>query len=1260
MSNNNINNGSAAAAAAVAQSSLSFTFADDEQSIVDDGHPAATAKAVVKVATGSADDCINDATPILSEGASSSIAASESRLDSCTPTQVNISKRGADDVYPYPLAMAATTNSRKMILGRGASPVVAMMEDEKHPSHDTNNNNDSNNKMQNRVSPIDKIYTQEDNSPEMSELTFVNSPGRIQKRSSALAPDSSKSSKLNDKQQAAMDNFLKAQLSGNPISKEMRWKELVRAMKENDSNSSVRSGTTTPSFRRSNSGGGANNTGSKRKGYSSSNRSCSSNKSLSSSGKDDILGLLKIGGNASDVISIESGLTSEGVHTQKGDTINDWDSTGQWKSTPNPSPTKGGNDFNVLGEIGIEADEHKGSLRYRTMTPPNVPLLKDDNLPLVSPLSVDGSFDEEEEVKGTTELGLLNPDDDAAKEDGEQQRKGARSTDKEKSPCFFNLGASFVDNTKHLWNEPSLSMEVAATFSDDNGESISLNEKQQNTSTSSPTLLPMPRRSLSPIVRAVKSPKILTKEVPLSIGTSCDDTAGISQSSISLVAQSIEGDVVLFDDVEESQQQSPQLSKEEDNDIMFEASFPPEAALSEQPPTVQQLSEAIQLTRTEELPQPKQKGSSKRRGKASLEEQILNVLQQQPESHVVVEEEQFDNEEEEIYARGSPILSSAGTTKSKKKKSGTVGSATSSLVSAQDILKELRSSTPCTFQSGNSLTNSSLNGTNTPLGSISERLAALEESLEASPKLGEAQEEKTARVTSQSPPEEIAKKSNSRSTVLPPSRRDVPRPNRINRRASSEPTRLTPQNLPTPDSLTRNAADTSFDSCSPTISGEIQDIATKEAHIAELLESKIDASSQEQQYYQVMGMEKDNEPAPPHKGFFPRTLPAQSTNPFDTYPSTNQFDSPPRPKFAETSEEPFEAQSSPIPVERSGETAESQHNVFDISIEPYDDDADKLTVTTSSISVRDVAPPSSLPPRRERLPPHHPSPSSSLVLPPSKQDSVFRSNVSPPSPQTTSSSRSSPSVDEIRETISQLKENGVGGVGKPTSTLIRSEKTGRYIIRDVDDDKFATMHHPNMNDDEEQQVEKVVYLNQQQEEEEEEEEMVLTVKQRIAKLSTSSSNIKRSATVEVSKSRSDESNLERSSQQPVKEEELRYNPLQHLNEATIMDDDAVDAAVLAATEDISLASSTASEEEDEEDIFVIRKPQQGQAQWGEHWSAFETSDKVAQDDDFDIQPSDSWGDWDDNDDDQGWGFPATKHPEKWGDSSWDTCLLEIK
>ena len=169
----------------------------------------------------------------------------------------------------------------------------------------------------------------------------------------------------------------------------------------------------------------------------------------------------------------------------------------------------------------------------------------------------------------------------------------------------------------------------------------------------------------------------------------------------------------------------------------------------------------------------------------------------------------------------------------------------------------------------------------------------------------------------------------------------------------------------------------------------------------------------------------------------------------------------------------------------------------------------------------------------------------------------------------------------------------------------------------------------------------------------------MTVKQRIAKLSTSSSNIKRSATVEVSK-RSDESNLERSSQQPVKEEELRYNPLQHLNEATIMDDDAVDAAVLAATEDISLASSTASEEEDEEDIFVIRKPQQGQAQWGEHWSAFETSDKVAQDDDFDIQPSDSWGDWDDNDDDQGWGFPATKHPEKWGDSSWDTCLLEIK
>ena len=45
-------------------------------------------------------------------------------------------------------------------------------------------------------------------------------------------------------------------------------------------------------------------------------------------------------------------------------------------------------------------------------------------------------------------------------------------------------------------------------------------------------------------------------------------------------------------------------------------------------------------------------------------------------------------------------------------------------------------------------------------------------------------------------------------------------------------------------------------------------------------------------------------------------------------------------------------------------------------------------------------------------------------------------------------------IDEIRASITKLKHDGVGGVGKATSTLVRNQETGRYVIRDVGDDQF--------------------------------------------------------------------------------------------------------------------------------------------------------------------------------------------------------------
>jgi len=45
-------------------------------------------------------------------------------------------------------------------------------------------------------------------------------------------------------------------------------------------------------------------------------------------------------------------------------------------------------------------------------------------------------------------------------------------------------------------------------------------------------------------------------------------------------------------------------------------------------------------------------------------------------------------------------------------------------------------------------------------------------------------------------------------------------------------------------------------------------------------------------------------------------------------------------------------------------------------------------------------------------------------------------------------------IDEIRASITKLKYDGVGGIGKATSTLVRHQKTGRYVIADVDDEHF--------------------------------------------------------------------------------------------------------------------------------------------------------------------------------------------------------------
>jgi hypothetical protein len=89
---------------------------------------------------------------------------------------------------------------------------------------------------------------------------------------------------------------------------------------------------------------------------------------------------------------------------------------------------------------------------------------------------------------------------------------------------------------------------------------------------------------------------------------------------------------------------------------------------------------------------------------------------------------------------------------------------------------------------------------------------------------------------------------------------------------------------------------------------------------------------------------------------------------------------------------------------------------------------------------------------------------------------------------------------------------------------------------------------------------------------------------------------------------------------------------------SVLDDDAVEDAVWAATEGLSTASTTSNDvstlsegekvqlhvkvEENGEEFFVIRKPQH--QEWGTNWTSFAAADD---DDYFDICPSESNDEW---------------------------------
>ena len=1268
MNNNSINNSSI-------PTSRSFTFADEDETDEMVVTPSKSKTGPVSPTSSSDDNALSPSSLAYSLDSASpvkklqTIPPNNSTLlqtpptasHLLTPTKINISPSGMDDVHPLATMSTAATISKTPIQQKA---VV----DDKHPSLFANTVQINKHKI----------------SPEMSELTTTPT----QPIKNTIVPQAN-NSKLNMKQQVAMNNFLKAQTSGNPIAKNEKWKELVYAMKECETDSPTKQ---------------FNNrlTSSTTKSTTGSRYSKGSTTPVATKDYNAILGTLtintpgglKIGEQSTDGISISSGLTSKSDSPPDVDYNVEWGSINMWNPSPQPTPKKSING-QFINSLSGEGSGGNKQLTYRNVTPPNVPILSkvdDDNLPLVSPLSVDGSFDNEEEngimdttgetTMSTPEELKLNIEDEDDDRDGDK-KKGKQKKTKKNAPCFFNLGESFADNTKRIWttdpNDDVGSPDIGSPVSDPSSSVCGL-ERRTSSRTLSPLLLPSPRRSESPIVRGATF--VSTKEVPsFSLGQPLvvvqqqKSTASASSSVASgsqLVCESNEGEVMSYQDMEE--QNLAAVQKEEEITAVFGdfttqdevvASPPPADVLPEREKksatasvvasaAIQELSQSIPLTRSEQtLNPPPTTTSSKRRTKTttpSLEEQILSVIQQQPESHVVDEEDGIEEDKgEAIFGRSSPLPPSAAATPStskpkKKKKSGTVGST----ASAQDILKELRSSTPHSHKysgslhsggySGTSLNSDSLNflrglrgstphslqsGSNNslskkkndtpPLGSISARLAALEARSDIKVGSAEQAKDRAINLVTKSPSDED-ESADQVGVKLPPSKRDVPRPNRISRRSASEPTPVATELKPAKShgSISSSSKSTTRDTSAD------KDTQTDSIH------PPVQANPEPTSTSRISRLFPNTTPKPTTTagGTPPRR---QSTNPFDDGPSTNPFDSPPRRKVIEKSmEDPFDEQSSPIPVERSGVVSEHSFNVDD----SMNKSAPKHPSTSddSSKAQRAIAPPSSLPPRRDRLRPP-------LTLSPSRRDttpSPFRTKTAS-SPQTTKSSSSSEYIDELRATISQLKSVGVGGHGKPTSTLVRNKQTGRFIIRDVDDDNFkVNLSHDDV-------VNKDDVLPEE--------------------ISTPGENYIGSIE-ENSKDESSHVDVSSQKEQHSFEEKPRYNPLTQIIDEEGMDEAAVDAAVQAATMECMSTSSTTSHEasieseeeeqhagggiEEEDDFFVVRKPtSQSVNEWSSGFASFAKEDNK---DDFDILPSHSWVDEKDDDFATGWddsGFEET-------------------
>ena len=870
----------------------------------------------------------------------------------------------------------------------------------------------------------------------------------------------------------------------------------------------------------------------------------------------------------------------------------------------------------------------------------------------------------------------------AEMEERQRRMSSSESASKKKSSSskslFFDIGESFADNTKRLWNDPATaaatsSSSISSSNNNNNNNIVnrnvngnvlsladSMSEEEGGESTTRsgysedrsgsmkgrgrflqqqppPLLLPSLRNDSNSSVGMYHLPasrsggsassdggvgfeklSLWENEMLQQVGrggeggwaqqhrrreeaVSADDDGNIFQTtgSFSIIAHSNEGEIVSF---HESEKCATRLIKP--------TTSPHDSSLEQLDTTSHQQRssprQVIQQPRNEQnsketgLNSPPCLRSTKRRSKRrggggnnhittaqSLEEQILSVLQQQPESHVVGS---ILDDELELVERGSSMK--VNTT---RVKSGTVGSA----ASAQDILRELRSSTTTPTTSDTLPIDHSLNyscnnrsSNKPPLGSISIGMRGLNLGLNGSNK--ESSESDPHLICSSV--EDHLEESNGdvrpptpSTLALAPSPRDIPRPGRCRRSISDSTPSI-------------HAANTVLSAASPRgcivtktmpKENEPRPEAPDALRSAEGTSSEsINTMSPLERYCKALGTNTEQASAKNSRlrgRIFPCTTPVtsdamkggtprvpavprhSSTNPFDG-PSTNPFDSPPR--SLSCPKEPFEEQSSPIPVEKSGETYISQDASGSVN--------KSGTSTSTPSSEMDVIP-MSTPSQRGICPP------TVLLLKPSKRDTVRSRSSPPPNHQ----AYRLHNFDDIHVSASQLQINCMERSENASSLPIHDEESVRHIVREIDYDCIG--------DGDESNIDNGIF------------EAVKT------RRFIPANDVERSI-----------------HQQPA----APHNQLrEELANATVMDDDVVEDAVQAATEYLSTTSTSSNDlDEDEqmehveagedEEFFVIPSPQHRI-----DWSAFDPN--VGCSNDFDFRPSESMDEWGDDD---RWGF----------------------